>query len=264
MLPAPDTDQPDDEVQRLRVAGWRPLGALHVREPDVLLDEYGSATSALRHVILRGVSSWPRTVQLEIPPTEAPMLLANPATGAVRPMPPSATGTVHTLHLEPDTTTRLELFGWPTLEEVRAFYRSDAPATTEHQALVGNLDSLAKLHALEIGLDVRSPQPAWADREHPVLLRIYNHAATDLTLHRFEFQGEAGPQPLLNAPRTVELRAGTLNVPGSLIPPPCKLRTPAFTLPGPWNGRVPARRPPGRTTSLYTRLCGHNFRPARW
>jgi hypothetical protein len=258
MLPAPDTDQPDDEVQRLRVAGWRPLGALHVREPDVLLDEYGSATSALRHVILRGVSSWPRTVQLEIPPTEAPMLLANPATGAVRPMPPSATGTVHTLHLEPDTTTRLELFGWPTLEEVRAFYRSDAPATTEHQALVGNLDSLAKLHALEIGLDVRSPQPAWADREHPVLLRIYNHAATDLTLHRFEFQGEAGPQPLLNAPRTVE-PAGHADLTGYLDP--ASLRAPASWLTFLWTVERQGARVDGAWTErlevaepLWTRM----------
>lgn len=196
-LPAREQTRPVEEVKRLRAAGWRPLGDIQVREAGVRLDEYGSATTAVRHLILHSTSAWPQVVHVEIPPAPEPTLLADPESGSVQWVHPSPTPIDQAVHLEPGGEARRELFAWPALDEVREFYRSEAPATPGHMALLNNLDSLAKTHALEIDFELRIAQPVAAERDHPLLLVLSNRGPHAITMQRAELQREAGPQSLL-------------------------------------------------------------------
>ncbi len=196
-LPDLGPARPTEETERLRAAGWRPVGEVRVREAGVPLDEYGAATAAVRHLILHSTSAWPQVVHVEIPPSTEPALLADPQSGSVQWIHPSRAPNEQIVRLDPGVEARRELFAWPAVDEVRAFYRSEAPATPGHEALLNNLDGLTKTHALELDLELRIARPVAAERDHPVLLVLSNRGPHAINVHRAELQRAAGPQSLL-------------------------------------------------------------------
>lgn len=214
-------DVPADQQTRLDEAGWLPLSPWRAEGVGVIVDEFGSPTAALRQVVISSTSAWPQVVQVELPGHPEPILLADPDSGALEVLPPGTTGT--RIWLEPGRPVRREWFGWPALDEVRNHYRGKEPGTPGIQALTANLDSLARLRALEADLTVRVAEPVEAGRDHPIQLALANRGTTGLTLLEAGLHSEATVQPLLNQPvmlepdQTAEL-TGFLN-PASVQPP---------------------------------------------
>ena len=186
----------------LDASGWQPDHRWTVREPGTHVDAFGSITALVRRLVISSASSWPHLVHLEAPPMDETLWMADPATGSLEFLG-STTGTVSALWLEPGQPVTREIFAASALDEVRDYYRSEAPDTEGIHTLVDNLDTLSKLHALEVGLDVRMEHSARTGRDHPVTLAVSNRGPTALTLTRAELLGTDAAQALLTAPLTL-------------------------------------------------------------
>lgn len=186
----------------LDTSGWQPDHRWTVREPGAHVDAFGSATALVRRVVISSTTSWPHLIHLEAPPLDEPFWMADPATGSLELLHP-ATGTASAVWLDPGQPVTREIFAASALDEVRDYYRSEAPDTAETRALVDNLDTLSKLHALEVELDMRMEHAARTGRDHPVTLAVSNRGSTELTLTRAELLGAEAAQTLLTAPLTL-------------------------------------------------------------
>jgi hypothetical protein len=204
----------------LDASGWQPDHRWTAREPGTHVDALGSTTALVRRLVISSTSSWPHLVHLEAPPMDDPLWMADPATGSLK-LLGSTTGTTSVFGVEPGQPVTREIFAASALDEVRHDYRSEAPDTEGIHALVENLDTLSKLRALEIELDVRMEHTARTGQDHPVTLVVSNRGSTELTLSRAELRGTDGCTGLADRSAVDCRRAGTLNalrVPGSRHP----------------------------------------------
>lgn len=220
----PLDDLPAGQEDRLRQAGWLPFGTWRAEGHDVTLEEFGAPTSTVRHAVIRSISAWAQVAHLEIPDLNETALLVDPASGDVVYLQPGAHRAA--VWLEPGQAATRDVFASAALEEARRHYQGDVPATPDHLGLAANLDSLARLRALEVELAVRSGTPLTAGSDQPITVALANRGQTPLIVHELLLEGTTAPQALLLQPLVVEPDAtaeltGYLD-PATLQPPACR------------------------------------------